>query len=307
MGHQLKAMGIKIEGEVGTLSRFLGVALANSTQPDLVRDAHVAYIDAGAEVITTNSYAVIPGCLKLCEDVPAHALDAKVRELVGAAGRAARGRRRAAGEERARRGLPAAARRELPRGQGRRLRGEPRAVRAHRRVRRALRGPLPLRAAAAAAARAVDGDRPVWVSYTLRDAPPDGVGGRMPALGAAPALRSGESIDEALAALDAAGVLGGVEGFLVNCCSPEATSAAIPVLKALAPPGAHVGAYANGFVTADSGTGAYRDLSPDEYLAFAADWVASGASVVGGCCGIFPDHIARLAAAFDADAPRRVG
>ena len=64
MGHQLKAMGIKIESEVGTLSRFLGVALANSTQPDLVRDAHVAYIDAGAEVITTNSYAVIPGCLK---------------------------------------------------------------------------------------------------------------------------------------------------------------------------------------------------------------------------------------------------
>ena len=316
MGHQLKAMGIKIEGEVGTLSRFLGVALANSTQPDLVRDAHVAYIDAGAEVITTNSYAVIPGCLKLCEDVPEHALDAKVRELVGAAGRAARAAVAARPGKNVRVAgcLPPLAESyradkvgafEANRAQYA-LIAESVAPYADLFLCETMSTAAEA-AAAAAAARAVDGDRPVWVSYTLRDAPPTGVGGRMPALGAAPALRSGESIDEALAALDAAGVLGGVEGFLVNCCSPEATSAAIPVLKALAPPGAHVGAYANGFVTADSGTGAYRDLSPDEYLAFAADWVASGASVVGGCCGIFPDHIARLAAAFDADAARRVG
>jgi methionine synthase I (cobalamin-dependent) len=68
MGHQLKAMGIKIEGKVGTMERFLGVALANTRQPDLVRDAHLAYIDAGADVITTNNYAVVPSALKLCTD-----------------------------------------------------------------------------------------------------------------------------------------------------------------------------------------------------------------------------------------------
>lgn len=36
MGHQLKAMGIKIEGRVGSMERFLGVAMANSRAPELV-------------------------------------------------------------------------------------------------------------------------------------------------------------------------------------------------------------------------------------------------------------------------------
>ena len=36
MGHQLKAMGVKIEGRVGSMERFLGVAMANVRSPDLV-------------------------------------------------------------------------------------------------------------------------------------------------------------------------------------------------------------------------------------------------------------------------------
>ena len=27
---------------------------------------------------------------------------------------------------------------------------------------------------------------------------------------------------------------------------------------------------------------------------FAADWRQQGASIIGGCCGIFPEHIASL-------------
>ena len=37
MGHQLKRMGVKIEGEVGTMQRFLGVALANEADPPMVQ------------------------------------------------------------------------------------------------------------------------------------------------------------------------------------------------------------------------------------------------------------------------------
>ena len=48
MGHQLKAMGVEIAGKVGSMERFLGVAMANTRDPALVRDAHLAYIDAGA-------------------------------------------------------------------------------------------------------------------------------------------------------------------------------------------------------------------------------------------------------------------
>ena len=58
MGHQLRKMGVEIKGPVGSMERFLGVAQANTRSPDLVRDAHLSFIDAGCEVITTNSYSV---------------------------------------------------------------------------------------------------------------------------------------------------------------------------------------------------------------------------------------------------------
>jgi len=89
MGHQLKAMGVKIEGVVGSMERFLGVALANETHPEIVRDAHLAYIDAGAEFITTNNYAVVPAALELSDN---HSGDsaAELQRLVACAGAAAR-------------------------------------------------------------------------------------------------------------------------------------------------------------------------------------------------------------------------
>jgi S-methylmethionine-dependent homocysteine/selenocysteine methylase len=41
------------------------------------------------------------------------------------------------------------------------------------------------------------------------------------------------------------------------------------------------------------------DLDPEGYLEFARDWVARGATIIGGCCGIGPEHIAALRAEFD--------
>ena len=61
MGHQLRRLGVEISGPIGSVERFLGVALANLEQEDLVRAAHDAYIEAGARVIITNSYATVPG------------------------------------------------------------------------------------------------------------------------------------------------------------------------------------------------------------------------------------------------------
>ena len=49
-------------GKVGSMRRFLGVAMANLDTPDLVRDAHLAYIDAGADEKTTNN-SLIPKIL----------------------------------------------------------------------------------------------------------------------------------------------------------------------------------------------------------------------------------------------------
>ncbi len=38
-----------------------------------------------------------------------------------------------------------------------------------------------------------------------------------------------------------------------------------------------------------------RVISPQAYLAKARDRVAKGVQVIGGCCGIGPDHIRLLA------------
>ena len=85
-----------------------------------------------------------------------------------------------------------------------------------------------------------------------------------------PTLRSGESIGDALEALGEGGLREGVGAFLFNCTSPEIISRAVPLL----PPSALVGGYANGFVTAESGEGEYRDLSPEEYYtSFVAKWI----------------------------------
>lgn len=36
-------------------------------------------------------------------------------------------------------------------------------------------------------------------------------------------------------------------------------------------------------------------ITPNEFLKFAKNWVASGVQVVGGCCGLSPEHIAAIA------------
>lgn len=42
-------------------------------------------------------------------------------------------------------------------------------------------------------------------------------------------------------------------------------------------------------------TWVFRDLSPDEFATACLRWVEAGATVVGGCCGITPAHISELA------------
>jgi S-methylmethionine-dependent homocysteine/selenocysteine methylase len=36
------------------------------------------------------------------------------------------------------------------------------------------------------------------------------------------------------------------------------------------------------------------DLDPPRYLRFVQDWLTCGAGIVGGCCGIGPEHIAEI-------------
>jgi S-methylmethionine-dependent homocysteine/selenocysteine methylase len=65
-----------------------------------------------------------------------------------------------------------------------------------------------------------------------------------------------------------------------------------------------IGVYANAFPPQGDAESANenlheirKDLTPEGYLKFARDWAARGATVIGGCCGIGPEHIAALRAA----------
>lgn len=135
-------------------------------------------------------------------------------------------------------------------------------------------------------------DRPLWISYTLLDGHDTQED--------EPRLRSGQSVKLAVRSaieLKAAAIL-------FNCSQPEVMSTAIDAaihelrLHKVSLP---VGVYANAFPPQQSNALANSDLhqtridlDPQNYLDFAVEWCRRGATIIGGCCGIGPDHIAAL-------------
>ncbi len=129
---------------------------------------------------------------------------------------------------------------------------------------------------------AKESGKPVWCSMSVSES--DGS-----------ILRSGESLEEGVAAA----VKAGADAVLLNCSPPEAITQG---LKILAKSGLPFGAYANGFTKADDlelgGTvdvlEARTDLDPKAYADFCQKWVDMGATIIGGCCEVGPAHIAEL-------------
>jgi S-methylmethionine-dependent homocysteine/selenocysteine methylase len=89
---------------------------------------------------------------------------------------------------------------------------------------------------------------------------------------------------------------------LFNCSQPEVMDDAIRTVvthfagKAMPP---LVGVLANAFPLIEktySGANASLhelrgDITPSAYADYAVKWAASGAGIIGGCCGISPDHL----------------
>ena len=129
----------------------------------------------------------------------------------------------------------------------------------------------------------------LWISYALHRTAPG-------------MLISGEPVVDAVAAaLDL-----GATAVLFNCSPAEAITDAVRIAVERAGTAADVGGYANRFVashsdssgSANTNISRFRDdLDPPAYAAVARRWVDDGASLVGGCCGMEPAHIAALAAA----------
>lgn len=263
-------------------------ALALIETPDLVGAAHDLFAVAGADVITTSSYAIVPfhiGKERFERD------GARLADLCGELARGVADKR----------GVKVAASLPPVLGSYRPDLFDPDAARAILYVLLAGLSPYndiwlaetlsTLAEAQLISEMLAEDARPLWLSFTLDDnvdAP-------------LATLRSGESVQ---AAADLAKSVG-AKALLFNCSKPEVMNAAVrSAKKGLAGADIAIGVYANGFGDEDDGVAANEvirairpDLDPPRYLAWAQTWVESGATIIGGCCGIGPDHIATLAKA----------
>jgi S-methylmethionine-dependent homocysteine/selenocysteine methylase len=269
-------------------------ALALIESPDHVGRAHAAFARHGAEVITTNSYAVVPF------HIGQERFDAEGLRLVDLAGRIAR---QTADEH----GVRVAG--SLPPVLGSYRPDLFDAAKARPILDVLIEGLSPHvdvwlaeTQSSLAEVRLVRellaGDtRPLWISFTLDDhKAADVLAGR-----AKPVLRSGEPVADA--AREALSL--GASALLFNCSQPEVMEAAVREARAaLGDAPIDIGVYANAFASeADDAAanetlhGIRADLTPPLYLGWARRWVDAGATMVGGCCGISPEHIGELAKA----------
>jgi S-methylmethionine-dependent homocysteine/selenocysteine methylase len=269
-------------------------ALALIEAPESVAKVHQRYVDSGADVITTNSYAIVP--FHLGEE--RFAADGEA--LAALAGRLAR-----EVADSAKRPVWVAG--SLPPVCGSYRPDLFDAAKARPVLDvlvRSLRPSVDVWLAETISSVAEmdliadllrEQDKPWWVSYTLEDEHPKA---------SDPRLRSGERVREAAQSA----VERGAAAVLFNCCRPEVIEDAIAAARdgirnglAGGANSVRVGAYANAFgaqshqATANDGYCDIRkDLGPAEYLDWAKRWLDHGAGMVGGCCGVGPEHIALL-------------
>lgn len=282
MGRELAAMGAPFKQPEWS-------ALALMEAPETVRAAHDNFIQAGAEVIITNSYAVVPF------HIGQERFDERGRELIRLSAEIAYNAANSANHK------------VLVAGSIPPLFGSyaPDAFDINNAEDIAL--PLieeqdpfvdlwiietisSIEEGTFIAKLLEKTNKPIWAAYTLTDREDE----NEPAT-----IRSGESVKDAISA---AQQWKHVEAILFNCSRPEEMADAIKIAKEHCKPNIQIGAYANSFGRKiKAGHLANNDLStlreeltPDAYSDFASAWRGLGASIIGGCCGIGPDHIRKL-------------
>lgn len=273
-GAELRARGVHVRDYKSSLWS----ALACVEAPNEVIRLHRDYIDAGADIITVNNYAVTPVLLAR------EGLENDFEELTRTAAQCAIAARDTAhSQARVAGSLP-----PLNTTFAASLVGDfDDNVAQYRRIVAELDPHVDLylcetlstaEEARAAATAAQESGKPFMVSWTAERK--------------GKSLRGGDSFVEAVHALDGLTP----DAMLVNCTSCNAATAAIRRLRQLTE--LPVGAYANPVLDEPEGGEPEVVLSnpigPEDYAAVAKGWVADGASVIGGCCDTNPEFIAPL-------------
>ncbi len=293
-GSQLQAEGVPMDHVAWS-------ARANLEQPDVVQRVHEQYIRAGAEVIIANTYAssrsaLVPAGLG---DRVADANRSAVRAAMQAREAAATGPVAVAGSMSSFSPIDryVGADREAGHGPASDDPRFPSLADFREQAGLLVEGGVDLIAleminargyGRAALQAATETGLPVWlgISPVRLD---DGTLGTLPKLG------DGDSYEDLLAAL----VDPGLAAVTVMHAKPELSLEAIEIIRRhYAGP---IGVYAE---TGDwtQPNWVFDGLTPAEYLQQAITWADHGAQLIGGCCGVGPEHIRALADGL----PRRV-
>lgn len=124
---------------------------------------------------------------------------------------------------------------------------------------------------------------PVWVGLTCGDY------GQVGFDDGVPRLRGGEPLAEAIAALRGRDV----DALMLMHTDVSLVGDCLDVALAQWP--GPVGVYAHSGDVRD-GRWVFDDvISPEAYASYAGDWVRRGVRIVGGCCGVGPEHVRELA------------
>ncbi|MEE4241807.1 MAG: homocysteine S-methyltransferase family protein [Desulfopila sp.] len=279
MGRELLTMGAPFKQPEWS-------ALALMEAPGFVRKAHDAFIMAGADVITTNTYAIVPfhigntafikdgrKLIKLAAEIARHAADEAERNVQVAGC------------------IPPLFGSYEPQNFDETKAGDIIAPLIEEQKDQIdcwlLETTSSISEARFACRCLYPTEKPIWISYTLTD--------RRDYTGTS-TLRSGEATRDAITfAMEA----DGVEAVLFNCSGPEEMEDAIAIGVEVAGKALRIGCYANSFsltgsseIMANAGLSDIRmEITPEVYLHFAKKWKNAGASIIGGCCGIRPAHI----------------
>lgn len=265
--------------------------------PDSVHQIHLEFASAGADVITTNSYALVPF------HIGEERFWKQGRELAEKAGKLAR----KAADEASTNGRKVLVAGSLPPifGSYEPQKFQPERVLDYLKILVEGLSPyvdvwlgetLSLIAEAEAVKKVTAStERPLWISFCPDDSSPSASLDN-------PSLRSGESVADVTSwAVDATGV----DALLFNCSRPEFITSGIETASHVAKQkhsSIRLGAYANAFLPRSNEYAANENvaavdeaLGRERYVEEAKLWVEHGASILGGCCGIGVSHIEHLA------------
>lgn len=276
---------ILLDGAMGTELQRRGLrtllplwsAHALIKDPDLVRQVHMEYVEAGAQVLTANTFRTSRYTLAKT------GMEHQSEELTQRAVQLAREAAASAPPDRPVRIAGSLAPLEdcyrpdlVPAGDI--LRREHRAqarLLAYAGVDIILvETQNNIQEACTATETAISQKRPVWVSLILKDGQ---------------TLFSGESLREAVQTVAALKP----EAILVNCCPPQIIEEAVQVIREVWD--GMCGAYPNFGIPEDETDSQFSDsLSPAKFAQWGMKVLAGGAEIIGGCCGTRPAHIAKL-------------